>query len=587
MHRTPPSRRKAQILIWLFLFFLPSAGWAQSGFQLSVSVVPNTTCAKGTDGEIHMTLQNGLPPYQVIWEGPNGPLSASGSASSNNLSATNLISGDYFLTVTDRGGGVIKDNFFVADESDPCGQIDETITHPSSATSQDGALSLVIPFGTGSYILVLEDSQGNTVDSVFATAPMPPSLDYTNLGPSVYSLSVIDQNGCPARGGTYVLIGGLQANIALTHPSCFGQQGSASITVTIGTPPYQYLWSNGSSGSAVQLAAGNYSVTVSDSTGRFTIKSLTMTSPPEITLAEQIQNESISGYDDGAVSVSASGGVPPYTYEWSTGNLGTTLSNLSNGNYTVTVTDQVGCEHIESYNVLPGILSVSVQPNPQYGTADQLINVQVTYGVPPFAYSWSDGSTGNDIQMSPGTYTVTVTDSEGSFNSEVFTVFNTLPLGVVGNGIAESVVGANDGAAIASAINGYSPYQYLWNTGATISILNGMSPGSYSVTVTDALGCKAETTVTIVPGAPILNVYQVPTHNQCHGDSLGAVTILTTGGSPPLQFHWSDGSSDQNRSGLAAGQYTLTVSDAGQQTYILPLSINEPTELHTNLSLKS
>ena len=152
MHRTPPSRRKAQILIWLFLFFLPSAGWAQSGFQLSVSVVPNTTCAKGTDGEIHMTLQNGLPPYQVIWEGPNGPLSASGSASSNNLSATNLISGDYFLTVTDRGGGVIKDNFFVADESDPCGQIDETISHPSSATSQDGALSLVIPFGTGSYI---------------------------------------------------------------------------------------------------------------------------------------------------------------------------------------------------------------------------------------------------------------------------------------------------------------------------------------------------------------------------------------------------------------------------------------------------
>lgn len=192
-----------------------------------------------------------------------------------------------------------------------------------------------------------------------------------------------------------------------------------------------------------------------------------------------------------SASVSVTGGKAPYTYLWSNGAITSTVNNLANGKYSVTVTDAAGCIKTENVTVAFSCTTSTLAIATTINVKNASVNV--TGGKAPYTYMWSNGSTGSSVtNLANGTYTVKVTDSLGC--SKTATV--TINFSCSTSTLALSITKTNNSAS-AKATGGQSPYIYLWNNGANTATVNNLSLGVYSLTVTDALGCSKSGNVTI------------------------------------------------------------------------------------------
>lgn len=404
---------------------------------------------------------------------------------------------------------------------------------------------------------------------------------------TTYTVTATDANGCIATANkTITVAAGLSLSHVATNILCQGAStGAINLTVTGGSVPYTYNWAGGAtSEDRTGLTAGSYSVTVTDATGCSQNASVTLTQPAALSLTTTSTQIACNGASTGAISTSVSGGVSPYTYNWSDGATTANRTGLVAGTYSLTVTDANGCVIADSETLTqPAALSLTTSAtNIVCGVGTGAINLSVTGGISPYTYSWNDGATTEDrIGLANGTYTVTVTD-DNSCTASVSQAVNVTTPASLSTVVTHVACFGNNTGAINLTATGGAPFTYNWGGGITTEDRTGLSAGTYTVTVTNTDGCTSSISETITTPS-VLAISESVNQVSCQGGSNGAINISVTGGILPYTFDWGGGVTTEDRTGLSAGTYTVTVTDANGCTVIKAITVTQPTAL--NLSI--
>jgi hypothetical protein len=299
-------------------------------------------------------------------------------------------------------------------------------------------------------------------------------------------------------------------------------------------------------------------------------------------------NPTCAGLSNGFISVNAAGTSAPFTYNWSNGSTGSAINNVGSGNYSVTITDALGCSETLNFNLsAPQALNALVSSIPVncYGAATGSASVSVTGGTAPYAYAWTTSPIQNTAQISnvpAGSYTVNITDANGCVFSSGTTISEPgVPLAVTATA-TPAACSQNDGTASASVSGNTGIVQYVWSNGQTGAIAANLAAGNYTVTVTSG-GCSAQTTVSVNnTNAPVIN--HVSNSPQCFGDNTGSISTIITGGTQPYQYLWSNGGSGTSQTGLAAGNYTFVVIDNVGCQASIAVTLTQPNPINIALS---
>ncbi len=474
-----------------------------------------------------------------------------------------------------------------------------------------GSFSASSAGGTGPYNYVLMNGVNTiaTFNSVAGTQP------FAGLPAGTYTLNVTDANACPGTMNVTITQPASALAVAITastNPACGGTNGSATALASGGSTPFDYVWT-GTGGtlqttnnSAVAdvltgLAAGTYTVTVTDNNGCNATTTVTLTNSggPTVTISNQI-NVLCFGGTTGSATATATLGASPYDYVWTSGagTLQTTnnsavpdvLNNLGAGTYTVTVTDNGGCVGTATVNITQPTSAPSVAitntTNAPCGSSTGSTTALASGGSSPYDYVWTgpggtlqttNNSTSQDVlnNLAAATYTVTITDNNGCTASATAVVSNTGGGTVnITNQTNVNCFGGNTGNATANTTGGASPYDYVWTgVGGTLqtannltvpNTLNGLTAGTYTVTVTDNSGCVSSVIFTITQPTTALSVSLVTSTPATCGNNNGSATVSASGGTVGTGYTYSwapSGGNNASASGLGANTYTVTATD--------------------------
>ncbi|MBL7892862.1 MAG: gliding motility-associated C-terminal domain-containing protein [Bacteroidia bacterium] len=569
---------------------------------LSAGIVSQTNvfCKGSKTGTASVSGIGGSGSYLYSWS--TAPVQTTSSA-------TGLSAGIYTVTVSDNNGCTVPKTTTV------------TITEPAlilGAGIASQANVLCKGDNTGTALVSATGGSGN-YSYAWSTVPVQTTVVATGLSAGMYAVTVTDNNGCTVPKTATVTITEpayvLNANItSQSNVLCKGgSTGAATVTAVGGSGTYSYVWSSVPvqlTASATGLSAGIYSVTVTDNNGCTIPKTAVVTiTEPLLVLSAGITSQSnvlCKGGNSGTAFVSAAGGSGSYSYLWSTSPVQTNASaiGLSAGVYTVTVSDNNGCAVpvtasitiTEPVQVLAaGITSQTNVLCKGYSTGSA--TVTATGGSGSYIYVWSTNpanGTATVSGLSAGSYIVTVTDNNGCGLVAIAVAVITEPsegISVAINTLTQANVlcnGGNTGSTTAVANGGSGTYSYTWSTlpVQTTSTAVGLSVGTYTVTVSDVNGCAVVTTsAAIITEPAALDVKSSSTHTICDKKS-GAINVTVTGGTPLYTYSWSNGSVEEDVSGLDSGTYTVEVSDANgckisdtvivTQTY-LTITLSSPT----------
>ncbi|MDX2001727.1 MAG: M43 family zinc metalloprotease [Chitinophagales bacterium] len=394
-----------------------------------------------------------------------------------------------------------------------------------------------------------------------------PQVSYTAPGTYNVILIVSNANGSDTLiRNNYITVNALPAaSTTASNALCNNaSNGSATVSVNAGSSPFTFLWSNGqTTATANNLAAGTYQVTVTDANGCSITSSASVSQPNAIIVSPSAVATSC-GNANGSASATAAGGTPPYSFAWTGGRTGSTISNLPAGLFTVTVTDANGCTVSGSVSV-SGSAGISLTPSttPAFcGRNNGSAAVAVSGGTAPYSYFWSAGSIASSVNnLIAGNFGVTVTDANGCQASALVTVPSSGTNPSINLNVTDaSCSGSANGSISASISSGQSPYVYLWSNNASASLVQNLTAGSYSLTVTDANGCSAVQQAIVAEPVPLQ--ISATVGNATCGNADGAASGFVSGGTGPYSYVWNTGSNGNAISGVAAGVYTLTVTDA-------------------------
>ncbi|MBL4656488.1 MAG: SprB repeat-containing protein, partial [Flavobacteriales bacterium] len=544
----------------------------------TITSATDVSCFGGADGDATATAINGTSPYTYSWS--TNPVQT-------NATATGLSTGIYMVTITDDNGCNSTANVIINNPS-PLALNISIITLPSNCGASDGEACVTAMGGIPPY------------SYFWNTAPVQNTACATSLPTGSVNVIVSDSNGC-ASVGTAV-IGDL--NVVITVDSvndvtCYGgNNGQAWITVSGATPPYTYLWDDPNSQTtptATGLTAGTYSINVTDPNNCWSALSITVNQPLPIIDNIATTNLACFGDQSGQASVTTSGEYPPYTYSWNTSPVQTlaTATGLSASNYTLTVTDAIGCDTSISVNISqPDLLTANISSTniSCTGANDASAAVTTTGGVTPYSYLWNPGGQTTAVvnNLQPVSYTVTVADANGCDTSTTVTITEPNILTVNLTSTDVSCNGFCDGQATANISGGTPGYTYFWTTTPFQSnaAATGLCPGNYTVTVLDFNGCDTTANTTITEPPLLTASITTVNHVTCNSGNDGAATVTPSGGTLPYTYSWSDPSSqtDSTANSLYAGTYTVTVTDANGCSVLNTVTIAEPTLLTANIS---
>ncbi|MEO6131176.1 MAG: SprB repeat-containing protein, partial [Saprospiraceae bacterium] len=457
----------------------------------------------------------------------------------------------------------------VTDNASATATASVVITQPTALALTPPTITNVLCNGsnTGS---ITAHAEGGITPYFFNWSNGGSTATISNLTAGPYTVTVTDDNGC-TKSATYQVTQPAAIVIMLvnlTNESCAGaNNGSITISVSGGVNPIFAEWSNGFLGTTISnLPPDIYSVTVTDNNNCTKTASFTINPGSVINVnLNQLINVSCPGGSNGSISVTATGGTAPYTYLWSNGTSGPVNSGLSAGSYIVTATDSQGCKLVKGYTITqPQVIVITINQPTQnlcFGNSTADLTSLTTGGTSPYISVWSNGVSGpNNSNLPAGTYTITITDNNGCTSSKSATITDPPLLTVNVSTTDETGVGANNGTATASPAGGTGAFTYLWNTGATVSMITGLPPGTYSVTVSDANACSTSGSAQVDPFGCLLALMLPQDFNICEGDT-GLIVPLITGESGSITYVWSNGSTGATLSVSQTGEYCLTITD--------------------------
>ncbi|MCI4669245.1 MAG: gliding motility-associated C-terminal domain-containing protein [Bacteroidia bacterium] len=548
------------------------------------SILNEPTCYGSTNGSISVNTAGGTAPYSYQWiTGSNTVLSA------DSANIQNIGSNTYRLIITDANNCVFTDSF--------------AINQPDSIALEALATD-VNCFGqsTGSIQIT---NNGGTQPYTYLWSNGATSRNLNNIQAGSYQLTLTDGNGCSKSISSVIVQPdtSIYVEFQTQAVSCFGgQDGSISLNAFGGTAPYSYAWSNGS-GSANQsnLASGTYTVTITDAKGCMFVESISITQPPSpITAQELITAVSCFEGGDGSISIQTNGGTAPYSYQWtdSDGQVfnpdNSSINSLRAGTYFLRITDAKACSLEESYVVTqPDSIRMIVNSSDIscFNGNDGSIQTFATGGNQPYTYSWNNGSTASNLSLlAAGTYELTLTDSKGCSKESSITL-NQPATAVLAEAskVDVSCFQGNDGRADVLANGGTAPYSYQWSRGDTDSYMADVSAGTYTVVVTDANGCTAQSGVVIdQPQSALLASFSEQEDVSCFGGSDGSLSVSISGGVTPYTFQWADSliqlsNPVEKLEGLRAGIYQARVEDGSGCVVEIDVRINQPELLTASL----
>lgn len=363
---------------------------------------------------------------------------------------------------------------------------------------------------TGGVIIqnsTLQGEMSNCYD-VITSVPMinwsPVISNHTGTSNNIASILSVETITSYAATQQVLQLPELVTSGTVIPPLCFGGLGGINTTVSNGTIPYSYNWSNGTGNqNLINAPAGNYSLRTSDSKGCIELDTFLLTQPSQLSATTSVTNVTCFGSQNGSIDLSPTGGTPGYTYQWAT--LATTedITSLSGGFYQVIITDANNCTRTIGISVFEPqqlIAAINYSQNVScYGYCDGELSGISSGGTLPHTFTWNDPSTttGNSVTgLCPGNYLMTVTDDNGciSFSNGIITEPTILNVNTTSGG---SECGQTNGMAVAAGSGGTTPYTYAWSQGTLNDTVSGLNPGVYTITLTDNNGCIITTATSI------------------------------------------------------------------------------------------
>lgn len=537
-------------------------------------VVSNVGCNAACNGSITTTPAGGTPGYTVTW--------SPGSVVSNTL--TGACAGTYTANIIDANNCPVSQTF--------------TITQPNAITlafTKSNVLCNAACNGTAAVI-----PSGGTAPFTYSWSPVGTFTGSTlsfisGLCPNIYTVTVRDANNCVTTGTVQItepaaLTGTLNFTNALCNSQC---NGSATLTVSGGTPTYTFSWSGSTSTTniASSLCAGNYSGTVTDANGCVFTQSFAVTQPSAITVTLNSVNPLCNNQCNGSITVNASGGTPAYTYSWLPTGSGSASSGLCAGSYTVFVRDVNNClgQNITTLTNPLALLANATFTNPSCnsncnGTAIS----NPANGTGPFSYTWTTlpvQTTQSATSMCAGTYSVYVSDSNGCKDTQQVVLISPPSL-TINPSTSAATCGTLCNGSINLVPSGGTPaYTFTWSPSvSTGSVASNICAGIYTVIVKDANNCATTFQIPLSNSNGPSGAVVTTTNVNCNGQCTGAASVTNpVGGTAPYVITWVTPSSTLNPvTSLCAGLYTAQITDANNCIYFQPVSITAPPALIVN-----
>jgi len=551
--------------------------------QLSVSITNtvNVPCNGSCDGSATATPSGGTLPYTYLWDDP---------FTQTDSIADSLCAGTYTVRVIDA----VPDTVFTAVTITGPGGLTSGISSVTNASCNNvcnGQATVTVSGGAGPYTYLWTNGDNTpTADSLCAGTD---------------TVVVTDNSGCITT-----------AIVTITEPPIFVASisiwtditcnslcdGTATVTVFGGTPPYTYTWLDQFfnpigqiTTTADSLCAEPYIVQVEDTNGCLSVASIPINEPTVLTAAiTATTNASCNSVCDGDATVTASGGTSPYTYSWSNSDSTAIADSLCAGvPYTVTVTDANGCDTTASVTITePPVLTSAIIDSTNVscnGLCDGDATVGASGGTQPYTYLWtnSDTTATADSLCAVLIYSVIITDDNGCTVSNSVTISEppALTSGITSTNV--NCGGACDGSATLTISGGTAPYTYLWNpTSQTDSTATGLCTGTHNATITDANGCTIiSSTITITEPDTLVDSLVSMTPSQCLGACDGSAAISVSGGTPPYTYLWNDPDTQTTAiaDSLCASTYIVTVTDSNGCIATLNVIVEGPGGLSSTI----
>jgi gliding motility-associated-like protein len=529
-------------------------------FELSGSAVTlsNVDCFGGNDGELNLTPSGGSPPYTFNWV--NSQSTSFGSTEDLN----DLPASVYTVVISD---------FNLCNY-----ELQHEIFQPSTSIFVESQITDVKCYGENTGEVEL-NIQGGTAPFQISWSNGQSTSHISNLSADDYTYTVLDAGLCTFSNVVTVEqpLQMLDVEYTVSEVLCNGDaSGSIILSAEGGTSPYSYSWSN----SIYQLSvissflnnfpAEDYIFQVTDSQGCMLMDTVSIQEPEILTANFSITHVMCKGDSTGEITSNIDGGMLPYSFVWTNGEISSGLSFIPAGNYALDITDGNNCNTIEQVQIEEpdfalmssyDIVSVTC-PGGQNGS----VNSFISGGTSPYNYEWSSQDTVNLIvNVTGGVYALTITDNNGCIKVDSLEVPQPNP--IVLNEIiqAPSCYGFSDGIIDIEPEGGTSPYQYTWfDSGFALASqdqdLENVHEDVYQLEILDSNLCFFEIFVE-VNQPDSLTLEYVLNSTPCHGESTGMIELLVSGGNPDYTFFWSNGSSSQNIENVPSGMYNVSVLD--------------------------
>jgi len=552
-----------------------------STLDYQITDLQPSICGGQTTGSITVDPIDGNEPYQIIW-----------STGSTGETLTQIPAGTYTATLTDDLGCTTVTGPIIVPNIEEVSYSISQLIQPECSEIPDGQISLLTNCESDCTITWSTGQTGNTL---------------SNVGAGDY-FAVINSEGCLTVTDTIALDYSTAplAGIQLIRPvTCHGGVDGRIIASSITGSSLAYLWSTGHQGPTLSdLSAGNYSLTVTDPSSGCSevIADIEVTQPEPIAYVfDEVGNNLCPGDQNAAIQISVTGGTQPYSYNWNTNAFTDDIFHLGSGNYRASITDSKGCGIITETVIIQEPQEIVIEVGTIHNTTcigsnDGSVSIHASGGTGQLSYLWNtpDNNSSTTIDnLQSGLYSVTVVDEIGCK-----TTVRNIP--VMSDGIIlESELNISDAIACAgdstgllavTLTDGVAPFNYNWSNGIIhetddlVDELGAIESGTYTVTITDAIGCTSESnSVTLSDPQPLTwNVGGID-NLSCSESNDGAITINISGGTQPIDILWSTGDSVTTLSALHPGLYTVTLTDDnGCTTESTPIEVTAPDPLLMN-----